>query len=238
MQITQRTMLCKSFFAMILLFAVYGCQTTSNTVTLEQPVSTVKSEPVQFDVENAENTAAGLSQTTPVEKEVKETAAAEKTPDLEKERMENFHKRFGSFLGGQGVGSINVPAAAKESAAKESADDATVTSDAVEDRPFVMLEKRLYGRWINIKETESYDFHDDGTVTIVVTDKRRDRSQKLDGHYKLVDEGRIKIGFKGGPFANAISTRHFKISISENEFMLTDEPKWPDKPDGPTRRSK
>lgn len=229
MQITQRTMLCKSFFAMVLLFAVYGCQTTNNKVTPEQPVSTVKSEPVQVDVENAENTAAGLSQTTPAEKEVEGTVAAEKTSDSEKERMENFHKRFGSFLGGHGVGSMNVPAVAKESA-----EDATVTPDAVEDRPFVMLEKKLYGRWINIKETESYDFHDDGTVTIVVIDKRRDRSQKLDGLYKLVEEGRIKIGFKEGPFANAMPARHFKISISENEFALTDEPKGPDGPDGPT----
>lgn len=233
MQITQKTMSGKSFFVIILLFAIYGCQTTNNTVTPEQPVSTIKSEPVQADVENAENTEADLSKTAPTESKAKEASATQGPSDLDKEHMEKYQKIFGNLLFGHGGERKSVSADEKEQA-----EDATVESDAVEDRPFAALEKKLYGNWINIKETESYDFHDDGTVKIVVIDRKRDRSQSLKGRYKLVEEYRIKIDLKGDPFAKKMPPRHFKISISENEFTLTDEPKGPDEPDGPTTRYK
>ena len=57
------------------------------------------------------------------------------------------------------------------------------------------MEKSLYGNWINDLETESYEFHDDGTVKIIVTGQRS-MSQALNGNFILVKEDRIKFDFK------------------------------------------
>ncbi len=228
MKVTRKDLLYKSFFTMVLLFAIYGCQTTNNSVTPEQTASTVKSGPIQVDVESADNEAAGLSQTSEAEIKSTEASTTEISSDLEKERLGKFKNAFSRLTVGHGGGANNDPADTKGPT-----ENASVGPDVVEDRPFVELEKKLYGKWINDKETESYDFHNDGNVTITVT-AQRDISQKLNGHYKLVEEGRIKIEIKEGPFARIVPTRHFKISISENEFTLTDEPKKTDGPDGPT----
>lgn len=224
MQIIQRTMLSRYFVAMSLFFAILGCQTTNNTATSEKPAPTVKSGSALAGVEN---TAASLNQTTPAEKVVKEEAATEKTTDLDKKRLEAAHKRLEGWLTGHVRGRE-----ISKTDTKGQTVDATVAPTALEDRLFVALEKKLYGKWINNKETESYEFSDDGTVIIVVIGKR-DRRPTLKGHYKLVEEGRIKIDFKGGAYARVIPVRHFKISISENEFTLTDEPTESNGPYGP-----
>ena len=228
MQFTRKDTLYKSFFTMVLLFAIYGCQTTNNSVTQEQTASTNKSGPVQNDVENAGDASASLSRTASTESNSTKAATTTISSDLEKERLEKFKKAFSRLTVGHGGGIDDAQADAKGPAG-----NAPVESDAVEDRPFVELEKKLYGKWTNDKKTESYDFHDNGTVTITVTGQR-DKSQKLKGHYKLVEEDRIRIHIKEGPFARIMPTSYFKTSISENEFALTDEPKKPGDPDGPT----
>ncbi len=106
-------------------------------------------------------------------------------------------------------------------------------SEEIENRLFIELERKLYGNWTNKKETESYEFHDDGTVLISVIGER-DKSFKLNGNYILVGKDRIKIDFRGDSFAGHMPPRYFKISISEDKFTLTDEPKGPDAPDGPS----
>ena len=95
------------------------------------------------------------------------------------------------------------------------------------------MERKLYGNWINKKETESYEFHDDGTVLINVIGQRG-KSYKLNGNYILVGENRIKIDFRGDSFAGQRPPSYFKITISADMFTLTDEPKGSDEPDGPS----
>jgi len=104
-----------------------------------------------------------------------------------------------------------------------------------EKRPYIEMEKQLYGRWINKLETESYDFHGDGTVVIVI-EGPRERTMKLTGNFMIVEADRIKIDFRNDTFASRRPPSYFKVSISENEFSLTDEPKKKGGPDGPTTK--
>ena len=46
--------------------------------------------------------------------------------------------------------------------------DLAVKPAGTENRLYIEIERQLYGKWINKLETESYDFHDDGTVTIII----------------------------------------------------------------------
>ncbi len=110
-----------------------------------------------------------------------------------------------------------------------------VKSADTENRPYIEIEKQLYGKWINKLETESYDFHDDGTVTIV-TEGPRGKTMKLNGNFMIVGADRIKIDFRNDPVASRRPPSYFKVSISENEFSLTDEPKKKGGPDGPTTK--
>ncbi|NOR65467.1 MAG: hypothetical protein GQ468_05555 [Candidatus Scalindua sp.] len=105
----------------------------------------------------------------------------------------------------------------------------------IENRPYIGIEKKLYGKWINKLETESYDFHDDGTVTIII-EGPRGRTMKLNGNFMIVEADRIKIDFRGDSMASKMPPRYFKLSISENAFSLTDEPKIKGEPDGPTTK--
>jgi hypothetical protein len=215
------------------LFAVYGCKTTDNTIIPEPSVSNLKSESEQVD---KKNTGRSTPQASPVKMETtttgksvykvagksdkkdEESLAAAKTRPTTSFRRESMIGKWSDLLGHGGMhGSPSEEEAA--------------TTEKIEQRPFIELEKKLYGKWINIKETESYEFHDDGTVIIIVT-SQRGMSQKLKGNYKLVEEGRIKIDFKGDFFVSRMPPRHFKISISANEFTLTDEPEGPDEPFG------
>ena len=212
------------FFALLLLFAVYGCKTTDNTIIPEPSVSNLKSEPEQAD---KKNTGHNTPQTSPVKMETTTTdesvyKVTGKSDKINEEPLAAAKKsmigKWSNLLGHGGM-----PGSPTEEEA--------ATAGKIEQRPFIELEKKLYGKWINIKETESYEFHDDGTVVIIVTGQRG-MSQKLKGNYKLVEEGRIKIDFKGDFFASRMPPRHFKISISANEFTLTDEPEGLDEPFG------
>jgi len=211
MKVTQK-LLYKSFFAVFLLFAIYGCQTTNNAVTSEAPV---------------------VPQTSMVEKEAS-TASVTATNDTSTEAMEEaaHMKKFGNnFLGrlqGHGAAMLTGPSDEKEAVAKDK-----LKSVVAENKPYIEIEKQLYGKWINKLETESYDFHDNGTV-IIVTEGSRGNTVKLNGNFMIVEADRIKIGFRSDSFSGRRPPSYFKISVSENQFSLTDEPKKKGGPDGPT----
>lgn len=234
MKILQNFILRHSFSALILLIAIYGCKNTNNITTPKPSASDLKPDPAQA---NAENAKPGIPLSSPAEKDEDATATYKQSESDRKQHIETFMKEFGSLLAGHGRGPENAPKERNTTTTKKSTEDLTAKSDDIENRHFIDLEKKLYGKWINKKETESYEFHDDGTVQINVTDQRG-MSRKLNGNYKLVEEERIKIDFKGDSFVGQMPPRYFKISISANEFTLTDEPNLPDGPDGAATKYK
>ncbi len=231
MKVIQR-LLYKSFFAVSLLFAVYGCQTTNNAVTSEPPVA----ELISDKTESEERIA---SQAYTVEKEASEasvTATEETgaTTRTDAEMMEKFGKNFIGRLQGHGAAMLTDPSSEKGAVAKDKREADSVDKSVVaENRPYIEIEKQLYGKWINKLETESYDFHDDGTV-LIVTEGPREKRMQLNGNFKIVEAERIKIDFRNDPVANRRPPSYFKVSVSENEFSLTDEPEKKGGPDGPT----
>lgn len=217
MKFTQH-IICKSFFALILLFAGYGCQTTNNTITSEQSVSSLNSDSIITDTKNAEHS---ILQTSPVEKEV---TATNKQTELDEEHIEKLQEKLGSILRGHGGLRKDIPEDRNTATTKDLTEYAAVKPDEIENRPFIELEKKMYGKWMNLKETESFEFLDEGTIIII---DKSGRNPRLKGNYKFVEKDRLKIYFEGGLFASMLPTRHFKFSLSENEFTLTDEPDGP-----------
>lgn len=211
MKIMEIVTLRQSFFALILLFTIYGFNTTNNAIAQKTSNSDLKPDITQADAEEA---------------------TTDKQSELDKKQdIGKLQKRLGSLLMGHGRAAENALEDKNTTSTMKSTENLAAKSDEIEDRPFIELEKKLYGMWTNIKETESYEFRDDGTVLINVSGPR-DMSYKLNGNYKLVEEERIKIDFRGDRLANQMPPRYFKISISADEFTLTDEPKGPDEPDG------
>lgn len=229
MKIMQSFTLRQSIFTLILLFTIYGCNTTNNATTTKTSGSNLKPDITQAD---AEDTKLSKPQSSPAEHH--EEAVTDKKSALDKRQaIEKLHKRLEGFVTGHGGGLENAREDRNTTATKKSTENPAAKSDEIENRLFIELEKKLYGNWINKKETESYEFHDDGTVLINVIGERG-RSYKLNGNYILVGKDRIKIDFRGDSFAGQMPPRYFKISISEDKFTLTDEPKGPDAPDGPS----
>ncbi len=226
MKVTQR-LLFKSFSAVLLLFAVYGCQTTNNAVTSEPPVADLTSDITESGAESAERI---VSQTNTVEKDVSTTSL---TAEKEAEIMKKFGNNFIGRLKGHGGAMVS---GEKEAVNQDKpVADLAVKPAVIENRPYIGIEKKLYGKWINKLETESYDFHDDGTVTIII-EGSREKTMKLKGNFMIVGADRIKIDFRNDSFASRRPPSYFKISISENQFSLTDEPKKKGEPDGPTTK--
>ncbi len=224
MKIMQSFTLRQSFFALILLFTIYGCTTTNNTTATKASDSNLKPDITQAD---SEVPKPAKPQSSPAEHD--EHAVADKKSGLDKKKeIEKMHKRLGGLITGHAGRPEHSP-----TATKKSTENPTAKSGEIENRLFIELEKKLYGSWINKKETESYEFYDDGTVLITVIGER-DNSFKLNGNYILVGEDRIKIDFRGDSFAGQMPPRYFKISISADKFTLTDEPKGPDTPYGPS----
>jgi len=215
-----------------LIFTIYGCNTTNNSTAPRTSGSNLKTGITQADAEDAK-----LSKTQSSPAEHRKEAATDKQSELDskKQDIENLYKRLGGFMVGHGRGAGTAPEDRNTTSTKKSTDNLTAKSDEIENRPFIELERKLYGKWINKKETESYEFHDDGTVLINVIGQRG-KSYMLNGNYKLVGEERIKIDFKGDSFAGQMPARYFKISIYPNKFTLTDEPEGPDEPDGPSTK--
>ncbi len=231
MKIMKSFPLRQSFFALILLFTIYGCNTTNNTTATKASGSNLKPDITQADSEVPKPTKP---QSSPAEHQ--EEVTTDKQSELDKRQaMEKLHKRLGSFITGHGGGPEHTPEGKSVTSTKKSTENSAAKFEEIENRLFVELERKLYGNWINKKETESYEFHDDGTVLISVIGERG-RSYKLNGNYILVGEDRIKIDFRGDSFAGQMPARYFKISISADVFTLTDEPKGPDEPDGPSTK--
>jgi hypothetical protein len=237
MKVTQR-LLYKSFFAVFLLFTVYGCQTTNSTVTSEPPVTKLTSDKTESDAEEVEHI---VSQASLVEEETSATSVAAtdetaKEAQRKKELMKTFEKEFIARLTGHG-GSLSQDVNGKKEVENldKPVGDFAVKSTDTENRPYIEMEKQLYGKWINKLETESYDFHDNGTVIIVIGGPRGN-TMKLNGNYKIVGANRIKIDFRNDSIASRRPPSYFKISISENAFSLTDEPRKKGGPDGPTTK--
>jgi hypothetical protein len=230
MKIMQSFTLRQSFFALILLFTIYGCNTTTSTTASKASDSNLKLDITQADAEDAK---PGKPQPGPAEHQ--EVAVTDKQSELDNKRegIEKLQQRLGSFMTGHGRGADNAPENKNTTSTKKSIENPAGKTDEIENRLFIELERKLYGSWINKKETESYEFHDDGTVLITVIGDRG-KSYKLNGNYILVGKERIKIDFRGDSFAGQMPPRYFKISISANMFTLTDEPKGPDDPDGPS----
>jgi hypothetical protein len=154
----------------------------------------------------------------------KETTTTEKSTDKVTGKSEEIEKRSSAevqknlisrWSGLMGHGGMPQGSSAAEETTT------TGQSDEIEKDPFVELEKNVVGKWLNLKETESIEFLNDGTIVII---DKRGVNPKLRGNYKFVDEGRLRVDFKGGLYAGAMPPMHFKISISENEITLTDEP--------------
>ncbi len=232
MKATQRIILYKSFFALFMLFVIYGCQTTNSTINVEPSASNLKSDKTYPEVEKVEHNEDNYNTAE------KKSDKSEEAAELEKAHIEKFQTRLLGMMGGHGSTAPQDANKKKTAEALEqTADDIKTKSAKPKNRPFKELEKRLYGNWINDLETESYEFHDDGTVLIVVSGQRS-MSQTLNGNYTLVKEERIKFDFENDSFARQMPPRHYKITISDNEFALIDEPKEPGGPDGPTTRYK
>ncbi len=145
----------------------------------------------------------------------KEATTIKKAEEIEKrslvEKQRNLLSRW-SNLGHGGM--VQDSSAAEETTATEKSAEA-------EKGSFVELEKNVIGKWMNLKETESLEFLDDRTIVII---DKRGLNPKLKGNYKFVDEGRLMVDIIGGLYAKSIPLMSFKISISENEITLTDEP--------------
>ena len=237
MKFTQK-LLYKSFFAAFLLLAVYGCQTTSTTATSGPSIEDTASDKTQSDAEYVEH---AVPQTNTVNKEVSAasvtvTGEADTKGKREKEIMEKFGNNFVGILRGHGgTPPPSAPAEKKAVSRDKQVEDPAARSAYIKNRPYIETEKRLYGKWNNKLKTESYDFNSDGTVKIVVSGPRG-KTHTLNGNYRIVEAERIKIDFRNDSMASQMPPRYFKLTISENSFSLTDEPKEKDGPDGSTTK--
>jgi hypothetical protein len=206
-----------------LLIATYGCQTVNNTITPESSVANLQSDSSQVATERR------TPQTSPAEKE---TTTTEKSADKVTGKSEEIEKRSSTGLQknllarwsnlGHG-GMIQSSSAAEETTTTEKpADKVTGKSAEAEKESFVELEGNVIGKWMNFKETESLEFLDDGTIVII---DKRGVNPTLKGNYKFVDKDHLKVySFGKGLYSKFLPPMSFKISISENEITLTDEP--------------
>jgi hypothetical protein len=189
----------------VLLIATFGCQTANNTIMPESSQVATKHR---------------VPQTSPAEKETTTTEKSAdkvtgKSEEIEKISSVEMQKDLLARWSNLGHGGMIQSSSASEETTT------TGKSAEVEKRSFIELEKNVIGKWLNFKETESLEFLDDGTIVIV---DKRGLNPKLKGNYKFVDESRLMVDIIGGLYAKSIPLMSFKISISENEITLTDEP--------------
>jgi hypothetical protein len=140
------------------------------------------------------------------------------------ELQKNLVSRWSGLMGHGGVpqgSSAEEETTTTTTTTEKSANKVTGKSDEIEKGPFVKLEKNVIGKWLNLKETESLEFLDDGTMLIGTEESSH---SKVRGYYKIVDKDRLKVHFGKGLYDKLLPPMSFKISISENEITLTDEP--------------
>lgn len=223
MNIVQRIMLYQFSFMLVLLIATSGCQTADNIITPEPSVASLQSDSSQVDTERR------TPQTSPADKEATTTERSSdkviEKSDIEKrssaELQKNLVSRWSGLMGHGGVSQGSSAEEETTTTTEKSADKVTGKSDEIEKGPFVKLEKNVIGKWLNLKETESLEFLDDGTMLIGTEESSH---SKVRGYYKIVDKDRLKVHFGKGLYDKLLPPMSFKISISENEITLTDEP--------------
>ncbi len=198
MNIIQRVALYQFSFMLVLLIVTSGCQTADNIITPEPSVANLQSNKEATTTEKSTDKVTGKSE------EVEKRSSAE--------MQKNLISRWSGFMGHGGM---------PQGRSAEEEMTTTGQSDEIEKGPFIELEKNVVGKWLNLKETESVEFLNDGTIVII---DKRGVNPKLRGNYKFVDEGRLRVDFKGGLYSGVMPPMHFKISIFENEITLTDEP--------------
>ncbi|MFQ5964536.1 MAG: hypothetical protein ACE5KZ_09655 [Candidatus Scalinduaceae bacterium] len=221
----QRVVLYLFSYMLILLLAASGCQTTHNTNIPEPSVAELQSKP---PLDDTQNTGHNLPQTRPVEKETTRKKSADKVTgnynETKKRSLAELEKsmigRWSNLMGHGGL-PRNSSAEKETTTTEKSADKVTGNSDEIENESFVELKKNVIGKWMNLKETESLEFFDDGTILI---GNEAGSHQIVRGYYKFVDNNRLKVNFGKGFYGKLLKPMSFKIYISENEITLTDEP--------------
>ncbi len=198
MNIIQRITLYPFFIMSVLLIATFGCQTANNTIMPESSIANLQPNKETTTTEKSADKVTGKSE------EIEKISSVE--------MQKNLISRWSNMMGHGGV-----------SQSSSAAEETTTTGKSAEAEkgPFAELEKNVVGKWLNLKETESLEFLDDRTMVIV---DKRGLNPKLKGNYKFVDESRLMVDIIGGLYAKSIPLMSFKISISENEIILTDEP--------------
>jgi hypothetical protein len=224
MNIIQRFTLYQFSLMLVFLIAATGCKTVNNTITPEPSVANLQTDSSQVDTEHR------TPQTSSVEKEATTTEkpadkATGKPGEIEQKSLTELQKdmvgRWSGLLGHGGLPQSGTGEKKKTAETEKPSDKVTEKSEEIKKGPFVELEKSVIGKWLNLKETESIEFIDDRTIVII---DKRGINPILKGNFKFVDEGRLRVEFKGDFLARSIPPVSFKISISENEITLTDEP--------------
>jgi hypothetical protein len=207
MNIIQRITLYPFFLMLVLLIAICGCHTANNTIMPESSQVATKHRVSQ--------TSLAEKETTTTEKPTNKVTG--KPEEIEKissvEMQKNLLAKWSNMMGHGGV-----------SQSSSAAEETTTTgkSAEAEKESFIELEGNVIGKWMNLKETESLEFLDDGTIVII---DKRGVNPPLKGNYKFVDKDRLKVYQYGkGLYSKLLPPMSFKISISENEITLTDEP--------------
>ncbi len=207
-------------FLMVLVFSLFGCQTTSNTVTPESSVSNEQSAPAQTETETGGNVAADTIRKGG-EKVVTEKSISEvqKRPiETKKLSQEEFEKelfqKWSGFLGHGGVTRVN---SAEETAKENTKEKVNTASEAGETKSFPELEKKVVGKWLNEKETESMEFFANKNIII----NELGSPQVIRGIFRFTEKERLTVIFDEGFLK--VPSMSFKITLSENEFTLIGE---------------
>ncbi|GJQ58100.1 MAG: hypothetical protein D8M57_07300 [Candidatus Scalindua sp. AMX11] len=210
----KRDSCCRLAFALVLVITLYGCQTTSNTLTDESTVSNLQSKSTKADTKSSEI----VSKDTELKergKRVTEKAAGEvsaKPSEKQKRSLEGFEDNFMSNLSGYlGHGGVSRGRTEKETE-KVNANKKAI--EAEETKSFPELEKKVVGKWLNEKETESMQYFDN--KTIIINDEGT--QQMIKGTFRFTEKDSLTVDFNEGFLK--VPSMSFKITISENELTL------------------
>ena len=97
----------------------------------------------------------------------------------------------------------------------------TSHTDSTDKETGDVTAEMLIGKWQNLKETEKLEFFDDGSILI---NSKGGAITKMKGNYKLVDGKRLRVRFGDNFYSRLIPPMSFRVSASENEITLIDEP--------------
>ncbi|MDR4499549.1 MAG: hypothetical protein MRK02_16770 [Candidatus Scalindua sp.] len=219
--------------ALVMAFAMYGCHTAGNTITPESSVPSSQSTPVHLDAKNPETMKqeTGLvkeentvrEKSTPVKNSEVMTKkypveGTEKSAETEKMSVEEFEKnlfsKWSGLLGHGGVSQVS-PA---EKTTEESSEQEAGKPEGSEEKSFPELEKKVVGKWLNEKETESMEFFDDKTIFI---GNEQGSRQMIKGNFRFVDRDHLSVDFQKGLFR--MPSMSFVITVSDKELTLTGE---------------